>query len=379
MIVHGGPVFDGSMLHWNTAAHFKDGYFHGCIKDFELNEFEHTVDLYGDILIPGYVDLQVNGGGGILFNEDPSVDGLTKIAVAHRRLGAASILPTLISDSPAITQSAIDATIAAVAAAVPGIAGLHLEGPHLSFAKKGAHDAKFIRPMTDNDLHQLLNAKQQLPLLKVTVAPENVSTDDVSILAQAGVLVSLGHTDAGFDLCREYIDAGARCVTHLFNAMSQFNSREPGLVGATLNSTEVYAGLIADGHHVHPESMRLAFNTNTRVQKLFLVSDAMAVAGTDQSEFLLNDRRISRSEGRLTLDDGTLAGADLQLTHAIKTLVEQSDVPLETALQAAITVPAELINMSVSLVPSVTTLSSLYRLSVSLDTIDAFELGHEST
>lgn len=373
IIVHGGPIFDGVELHEDRAALFQSGRFQGWPSKDELERCEQLVDLKGDLLIPGYVDLQVNGGDGILFNEDPSVETLSRIAAAHRRLGATTILPTLISDSRAITQAAIEAAVAAIGRKVPGVAGLHLEGPHLSVAKKGAHDATFIRPMTDADLQQLLQAKQALPILKVTIAPENVPAHYVTALAEAGVLVSLGHTNASYETCREYMDAGASCVTHLFNAMSPLNSREPGLVGATLNSSRVYAGLIADGYHVHPESMRLAFNTNARASKMFLVSDAMAVAGTDQSGFMLNERRVSRKDGRLTLDDDTLAGADLALTQAIKTLVTQSGVSLEAALQAAITVPAELINYSVALTADVTELTSLHRLSASLDRIYAIE------
>lgn len=373
-IIHGGSIFDGSQLHENTAALFQSGRFKALSTRREFDAGNHFVDLDGDILIPGYVDLQVNGGGGVLFNDAPCVETLTRMAITHQRLGASTILPTLISDSPAKTRLAIEAAIAAIDRSLPGIAGLHLEGPHLCIAKKGAHDAQFIRPMNDIDLQQLLKAKQSLPVLKVTVAPESVPIEFVKILSEAGVIVSLGHTDAGFETCCEYFDAGASCVTHLFNAMSQFNSRQPGLVGAVLNSSWVYSGLIADGHHVHPDAMRLAFNTQTRHSRVFLVSDAMAVAGTDRTDFLLGERTINRREGRLSLDDGTLAGADLNLTQAIKTLVAHSGVSLTQALQAAITVPAKLIDVSVSLTTDMTELTSMYRLSASLDRINLLDV-----
>ncbi len=341
----GGPVFDGRDLHVGMAARFVDGVLTSLVPEAEVSSREVVEDLAGDILSPGYVDLQVNGGGGVMFNDDPSVPTLARIASAHRALGATSILPTLITDSGEKTRAAIDAAIEAVGAGIQGIAGLHLEGPHLSVRRKGAHDAGFIRPMEGEDLALILSAAQSLPALMVTVAPENVTTDQVQAMARAGVIVSLGHTDAAFDTCLAYAKAGARCATHLFNAMSQLGNREPGLVGAALSCREMSAGLIADGIHVHPEAMRAAWKAKRGPGQIFLVSDAMAVAGTSISEFRLEGRLIRREHGRLTLQDGTLAGADLDLTTAIRVLTEQVGVPLAEALAAATNVPAQFISM----------------------------------
>jgi N-acetylglucosamine-6-phosphate deacetylase len=341
-----GALFDGGRLHFGQATVFRGGALAALVPEEQAKDEGQVIDLNGDILSPGYVDLQVNGGDGVMFNDDPSVETIRRIAEAHRRLGVASLLPTLITDTPEKTQAAIRAAIQAVRTGVPGVAGLHLEGPHLSVARKGAHDGALVRPMGDADLAALIAAAGELPCLKVTLAPESVSEQQVKVLFDAGVLVSLGHTDADFATCQRYATAGARCVTHLFNAMSQLGSREPGLVGAALANGGLSAGLIADGIHVHPEVMRAAWAAKTAPGQVFLVSDAMAVAGTDQTEFELEGRRIARTDGRLTLSDGTLAGADLDLTKAIHNLVTQVGVPLQEALAAATTYPASLIGQS---------------------------------
>ena len=340
-----GRIFDGKRLWAGHAIRFVDGRAGEFGPEAEVPKDGEVVDLSGDFLTPGYVDLQVNGGGGVMFNDDPSVDALRRIAMAHRGLGVSLLLPTLISDSAEKTRAAIESTIKAVQKGVPGIAGLHLEGPHLSIARKGAHDPAFIRPMEQDDLETLIAASSLLPVLKVTVAPESVTEEQVSALARAGVLVSLGHSDASLEVCMRYFAAGARCVTHLFNAMSQLGNREPGLVGAALANGRVSAGLIADAVHVHPETIRTAWAAKEGPGRMFLVSDAMAVAGTDLTEFELGGRSIQRRAGVLTLQDGTLAGADLDLTSAIKVMVEKVGVSLEAALQAATSHPAALIGI----------------------------------
>lgn len=342
-----GRIFDGTTLHDTHALCVTTGRVTAFGPDAQIADQGQVVDLKGDILSPGFVDLQVNGGDGILLNDDPSVETLTRMAQSHRRLGVAQLLPTLITDTPENTRAAIAAATDAIQTGVPGIAGLHLEGPHLSIARKGAHDGELIRSMTPEDLQILLDAASALPVLKVTVAPENVTEAQVQTLSRAGVLVSLGHTDADYDTCLRYFSAGARCVTHLFNAMSQLGSRAPGLVGAALNSGVVNAGLIADAVHVHPQTMRAAWAAKAQPGEIFLVSDAMAVAGSDATSFDLNGRTITRKGGVLTLADGTLAGADLNLTTAVKTLVDQVGIPLEDALCAATSVPAGLIGTSV--------------------------------
>ncbi|MFS4437446.1 N-acetylglucosamine-6-phosphate deacetylase [Paracoccaceae bacterium GXU_MW_L88] len=340
---HNGRIFDGNRLRDGVALRFEHGRATALRPAEKLDGDGEIIDLAGGILTPGYFDLQVNGGDGVMFNDDPSVDVLRRIAAAHRRLGVKALLPTLITDTAEKTRAAIAAATDAVAEGVCGIAGLHLEGPHLSIARKGAHDPALIRPMEAADLDAILTAAQALPALKVTIAPENVTEDQVRAMASAGVIVSLGHSDADYATCRRYFAAGARCVTHLFNAMSQLGNREPGLVGAALADGAASAGLIADTVHVHPESIRTAWAAKRGPGRIFLVSDAMAVAGTDETSFTLTDRRISRKNGVLTLPNGTLAGADLDLTTAIRVMVETVGIPLDDALRAATSTPAALI------------------------------------
>ena len=342
----GGLIFDGQSLHEGYALRLEGGVVAAIDRDDRVASHGTEVDLGGDLLSPGFVDLQVNGGGGVMFNDAPAVDTLARIAEAHRRLGTAWILPTLITDTPSHTRAAIAAVEEAIATGVAGIGGLHLEGPHLSVARKGAHDPSLIRPMTEDDLALLLGAAQRLPVLMVTIAPENVSLDQAAALAQAGVLLSLGHTDTDYETSVAYQKAGVRCVTHLFNAMRQMVNREPGVVGAALDRGGLSAGLIADGIHVHPANIRTAFAAKRDPGEIFLVTDAMAPAGTDLASFDLNGRRINRSDGRLTLQDGTLAGADLEMTRAIRVLTGDVGLPLEYALRAATSIPARIAGLS---------------------------------
>ncbi|HCP82109.1 MAG TPA: N-acetylglucosamine-6-phosphate deacetylase [Octadecabacter sp.] len=299
--------------------------------------------LSGGIIAPGYVDLQINGGGGVMFNDDQSVDALRTIAQAHASIGSAVILPTLITDTPERTKAAISAIDAAITERVTGIAGIHLEGPHLSVARKGAHDPDLIRPMSDDDLAIILSAAERLPNVMVTVAPENTTPAQIRAMSDAGVIVSLGHTDADFETCMAFFDAGARCVTHLFNAMSQLGSREPGLVGATLARDDIHAGLIADGVHVHPMTIRMALAAAENSDRIMLITDAMATAGSKIDRFVLNGRTVIRKDQRLTLENGTLAGADLEMTQAISTMVNAVGDTPSHAIRRATGVPLSLL------------------------------------
>ncbi|MEN8894498.1 MAG: N-acetylglucosamine-6-phosphate deacetylase [Yoonia sp.] len=332
----GADVHDGVTLHQNAALVCSHGT-RAVMRAAQIPADADIRRLRGGVICPAFVDLQVNGGGGVIFNDAQTPATLQTMADAHARLGTGMFLPTLITDTPDHTERAI----AAVAQA--GMAGIHLEGPHLSVARKGAHDGTLIRPMKDADLAVLLHAKTQLAHVKVTVAPENVTLAQIKAMHDAGIVVALGHTDAGYAQCMAAFDAGARCVTHLFNAMSQMTNRAPGLVGAALSRDEVYVGVIADGIHVHPASLAVALSAPRAKDRIFLVTDAMAPAGTDMTAFTLNGRRIDRTDGRLTLSDGTLAGADLDLTTAIDVTVRSGGATLETAIAMATSVPAALL------------------------------------
>ncbi|MEJ6402982.1 N-acetylglucosamine-6-phosphate deacetylase [Yoonia sp. 2307UL14-13] len=337
----GADIFDGTAIHEGCAILIEDGHFDKIIpKDAILPGFVVT-QVDGGTIAPGLVDLQVNGGGGVMLNDQTTLDGIKTIADAHRRMGTCAIMPTLITDTPDRTRAAIDAVEIAIARGIPGILGIHLEGPHLSIARKGAHRADLIRPMTAEDEDFLCNAAMRIPNVMVTVAPENVGLDQITRLTNAGVIVSLGHTDCDGDTARAAFAARATCVTHLFNAMSQMQSRAPGLVGAALADRTIAAGLIADGIHVHPMTMEAALAANDRI---FLVSDAMATTGTDLSSFQLNGRTILRKDGRLTLEDGTLAGADLHMAKAVTTLIDAVGVSHQRALRMATSLPASVLN-----------------------------------
>jgi len=333
-------VFDGDDLREGGAVLIEGERIAGLVPPGGIPAGAARRDLGPGILAPGFVDLQVNGGGGVMLNDAPAAATLARIARVHAGLGATTILPTLITDTPSKAAQAVAAVAAARRDGVPGIAGLHLEGPHLAPARKGAHDAALIRPMTDADLAFLLDAKRRTGTLLVTVAPEAVTPAQVAALAGAGVLVALGHSDCTLAAAAACVAAGARLVTHLFNAMSQLGSREPGLVGAALTEGRLSAGLIADGIHVHPASIRAALAAKRGPGQVFLVSDAMATAGSDLAAFALGGRTVTRRHGRLTLQDGTLAGADLDLSRAIRCLTGACGVPPAAALAMATSVPA---------------------------------------
>ncbi|MDR0809265.1 MAG: N-acetylglucosamine-6-phosphate deacetylase [Gemmobacter sp.] len=335
-VLHGARIFDGNRFHDGTALVIEDGHVAALIPEAEAPDDALRLD---GLIAPGFLDLQVNGGGGQLVGSQTDLAALRHICATHRRLGTAGCLPTLITDTPENTARVIEAGIAAARAGVPGFLGLHLEGPHLDPRRKGAHDPALIRPMTAEDLVRLCDAARALPALMVTLAPESVTAEQIAALAGAGAVVSLGHSDCDHDTARAAFAAGAGCVTHLFNAMSQIGSRAPGLAGAVL-SGDCAAGLIADGIHVHPAVMRLALAA--RPEGIFLVTDCMAFAGTNDAEMLLNGRRVQRHEGRLTLEDGTLAGADLTLPQAIRRLIGIGIAP-ERALAMVTVEPARVI------------------------------------
>jgi N-acetylglucosamine-6-phosphate deacetylase len=299
-------------------------------------------DLGDGYLAPGLVDLQINGGAGLMVGKGTSVADLTKICLAHARLGSTSVLPTLISDTPDTTAEVIDAAISAANARVPGMIGLHLEGPHLDPRRAGAHDPALLRPMDKADLALLEHAARHLPVLMLTVAPEAVSAEQIARLVQAGIVISLGHTDCSDAEARVAHAAGAKLVTHLYNAMGPLDKRNPGLVGAALDS-DMRAGIIADGIHVSDTALRVAIRAKDP-EHLFLVSDAMAFAGSTKTQMKLQGRTIWRRKGALRLDDGTLAGADTTMAQSLAYLISIG-IPPSRALSMATRLPAQAVGV----------------------------------
>lgn len=341
LAISGARIFDGDTWHEGSALLISDGRIDAIVTEDHVPTDARKVDAAGSLLVPGFIDLQVNGGGGVMLNDEPTVEGLRTICRAHARFGTTALLPTLITDTPEVTAAVIAAGKEAIARELPGFAGLHLEGPHLSLARKGAHDPSLIRPMEERDLDMLLTCREVFPALMITIAPENVTEEQVSALAKAGFIVSLGHTDADFQTAQRYAHAGAGSVTHLFNAMSPLGHREPGMVGAALHMGGLHAGLIADGIHVHPAAMKVALRAKQGPGRVFVVTDAMSTIGTDLTRFTLNDREILRRDGRLTLADGTLAGADIDMLASVHFLHRSLELPLEEALRMVSAYPAE--------------------------------------
>ncbi|WDT85139.1 N-acetylglucosamine-6-phosphate deacetylase [Alteromonas sp. 009811495] len=287
-------------------------------------------------VLPGYIDTQVNGGGGVMFNHAPTYESLKVMAAAHLQFGTTTLFPTLITDDIDTIEQAANAISQAIADNHASIAGVHFEGPHLSIEKKGVHLPCYIRKLSKREMATY--TRKDLGQVLVTVAPENVSCDVIRELVSHGVIVALGHSNAPFDVVEKAIEAGASGFTHLFNAMSPLTSREPGMVGAAMlhNST---CGIIVDHQHVHPKTVELAFKTKGP-SELMLVTDAMAHVGASDKRIAFFDTHITRTGDKLTTPDGTLAGSCLDMHGALTNSVNDINIALEDASMMASTTPA---------------------------------------
>jgi len=337
----GARIFDGERLHDDSALFVEGEQVQALVafKDRPASGEPH--DLGGGILAPGLVDWQINGGGGVLFNANPTVEGVAAIAAAHRRAGVTAFLPTVVTDAPRVLTEALAAAREA-RARVPGALGIHVEGPFIDVKRKGVHPPQFIRPMRDEDANALIDG--QAGVMVVTLAPASVPLDFVRLLAKAGIIVSLGHSDASAEEAQAVFDAGASAVTHLYNAMSQLASRAPGVVGATLADPRIICGLIADGEHAHALAYRVALAAKGP-RGIALVSDAMPPAAGGPDVFELQGRRMTRVGNRLVAEDGTLAGAAITMRDALDYLVNALKVPLADALTMATLTPARLLRV----------------------------------
>ena len=335
-LVNGTILLDGGLVR-GRALLIAGGRIHGVVDDRRLPQDARRIDLEGGLLAPGFIDLQVNGGGGVLLNDAPEPATIARIGAAHRRYGTTGFLPTLITTDRATMARAIDAVRRAIDAGMPGVLGIHLEGPHINPARKGVHDAAQIRPVGADDVALLTSLRRGRTLL--TLAPECVPAAAIEALARKAIVFA-GHTDGSCEEIRAGLAAGISGFTHLFNAMSQLGSREPGAVGAALTS-DAACGLIVDGHHVHPASLRLAYQA--RPGGLFLVSDAMPPVGATIPGFKLGGQWIEVRDGRCTTADGRLAGSALDMATAVRNAVQLVGIPLEEALGMASTRPADVL------------------------------------
>jgi N-acetylglucosamine-6-phosphate deacetylase len=302
-------------------------------------------DLGGALLLPGFIDVQVNGGGGALFNAAPTVATIRTIGAAHRRFGTTGFLPTLISDSVDTMRAALAAVEQAFDEGVPGLLGIHLEGPYLAPARKGVHDPKWFHAPSEEELALLCAPHRGVRLL--TLAPERVPHEAIARLAAAGVIVNAGHTAADHATVRAALAAGVRGFTHLFNAMTPLGSREPGVVGAALDDPGSWCGLIVDGHHVHPASLRVAIAAKPR-GKMLLVTDAMPPVGADDPRYVLNGETITVKDGICQTANGVLAGSALDMASALRNCVEMLGLPLDEAARMASTYPADFLGLGAS-------------------------------
>ena len=333
-----GRVFDGEVLHEGMAVVLEDGRVSALLPD---NDIPDTVDvswdLEGHILAPGLIDIQVNGGGGVMFNDAPTVETIRRIGAAHRRFGTTGFLPTLISTDSDTMRQAIEAVEQAIAMGVPGVLGIHLEGPYLNAEKRGIHNADRFRPIDEPAISLLTSLASGCTL--VTIAPELTSPEIISRLTAAGVLVFGGHSAASYQQTRESLQAGLRGFTHLFNAMSPFESREPGMVGAALEDRNSWFGIIADGQHVHPATFAVAIAAKRKGYAV-LVTDAMASVGSDIKKSTFDGDKIEVVDGSCRMQTGELAGSDLDMISAARNAVRFAGIDTLEALRMASSYPA---------------------------------------
>ncbi|CBA15359.1 N-acetylglucosamine-6-phosphate deacetylase [Xanthomonas albilineans] len=299
-------------------------------------------DLGGSSLLPGFIDLQVNGGGGVLFNNRTDVDALRRIGQAHRRYGTTGYLPTLISDDVEVMRAAIAATRQAIADGVPGVLGIHLEGPYLAPARKGTHNADKFRVPDAEELALVSSLDNGVTL--ITLAPERLPAESIRALVATGARVFAGHTAGSYEEIRAGLDAGVCGFTHLYNAMSPLQGRDPGAVGAALEDRDAWCGVIVDGVHVHPASLRVALAAKPR-GSLFLVTDAMPMVGADSPAFDLYGETITAIDGVVRNAAGALAGSALDMASAVRNSVRWLGLPLEEVARMASLYPAQCLGL----------------------------------
>lgn len=337
----GARLFDGTHMLEGRAVVIEDGRIQAVPLEQDLGAGIERRSVEG-LLAPGFIDIQVNGGGGVLFNDVRNVDAIRTIASAHRTYGTTGLLPTFITDTRETMAEAVNAMRDALAARIPGVLGIHLEGPFINPERKGVHNPAFMRPMEDEDIAIMTSLKEGRTI--VTLAPECNSMESIARLATAGVLICAGHTAGDYDIVTKALHYGLRGFTHLFNAMPPLAGRDPGPVGAALDNHDTWCGIIVDGHHVSDASLRIAIAAKG-TEHMMLVSDAMSVTATDIKSFDLHGRTIYRKDGKLTTADGTLAGSDLDMASAVRNSVERLDLALPDVLRMASLVPATFLKL----------------------------------
>lgn len=335
--IHPEHFFDGQTVRKNICVSIEQGKIISVAK-----VADEKAEKIAGLMAPGFIDVQVNGGGGALFNSAPTVETIKTIGSAHAKFGTTGFLPTLITDQVAVMEQAADAVAKAITENTPGVLGVHFEGPHLSIPKKGVHSPEFIRKISAQEM--AVFTRQDLGKVVVTLAPENVAIEDIKTLVAAGVRVCLGHSNADFDTVYNALSAGATGFTHLFNAMSAFQAREPGMVGAALLDDNSWCGIIIDGHHVHYDAAKLAIRAKAN-GKIMLVTDAMPPVGTTDESFPFFDSKVIRTGDRLNALTGELAGSCLDMAGAVINTIKHLDIEPNEALRMASLYPASFLQL----------------------------------
>jgi N-acetylglucosamine-6-phosphate deacetylase len=341
-LVNGRMLGDSGVLHERAVLLDGDRIVDVVAADDPRCECASRHDLGGHLLLPGFLDTQVNGGGGVLFNDEPSVNAIRAIGDAHRRFGTTGFLPTLISDDLEVVARAIEAVRSAIEGGVSGVLGIHIEGPYLNVVRKGVHNSKKLRGLDEGAIDLLTSLRGGKTL--VTLAPEMTTPGIISKLASAGVIVSAGHTNATYGEIRTALKHGLTGFTHLFNAMSQLTGRAPGVVGAALDDQGSWCGIIVDGRHVDPTVLRIALRCKRR-DRFMLVTDAMPSVGATEKSFSLQGRMISVADGVLVDEDGTLAGSACDMASMVRNAVQLLGVELAEAARMASRYPAEFLGL----------------------------------
>ena len=335
-------VFSGSEVIADKAIIIEGDRIVDLVAVSDVPSTAETVDLKGANVAPGFIDLQVNGGGGVLFNSDLSARAVETISFAHRQCGTTSFLPTIISASGKDMLCAINVVRKIRSDPTLGVLGLHLEGPYLNPEKAGVHDKAHTRKATVDEIKVLLAQSDDVVSL-MTAAPEMLDEPTLDLLRKCGWRLAIGHSNAGYSLARTALESGFSCVTHLFNAMSQLGSREPGIVGAAFCDANTYASVIVDGFHVDYATLGIA--KKLMGDRIFLVTDAMPPVGSDEDRFVLGPYQIERKDGRLVTSDGVLAGSCLDMASAVRNCIQHVGIPMPEALRMASLYPARAIGI----------------------------------
>ncbi len=340
-VFHNGHILTERGFERDTCVLAEDGHIVAVLHGAPPSGGEH-IDLQGGFLVPGFIDVQVNGGGGVLFNNDTSVEAIAAIARGHRQYGTTGLLPTLISDDAEVMRRAIAATHDAIAQGVPGVLGIHLEGPYIAPARKGTHNADKFR-IPDADEIAMVTALDN-GVTVITLAPERVPVDTIQAMVERGAIVCAGHTAGSYEDIRAGLDAGVTGFTHLYNAMTPLQGREPGVVGAALEDEASWVGVIADGVHVHLASLKVAIHAKPR-GKVLLVTDAMPMVGSANPSFDLYGETITAVDGVVRNAAGSLAGSALDMASAVRNTVNLLGLPLDEACRMAAQYPAEFLGL----------------------------------